>query len=260
MTTQPYTGKVVLVTGAAVGIGNEICRAFASGGAQVALNDIDGALAARVAGEINAEIGAERVYGWGGDIADVSGIRRMVAEIVEKFGRLDVAVCNAGITLGGRFLDYEPEQFDQLMAVNLRGTYFTAQAAARVMVEKATGGRIILMSSVTGIQAFRGLGTYGISKAGIRMMARSLALELGMNGITVNAIAPGATITERTLQEAPNYEALWSAVSPVNRVASVSDIAAAVLFFASDGTRHVTGQTMVVDGGWSTVSPLPSEY
>jgi glucose 1-dehydrogenase len=260
MADGQFAGKVALVTGAGVGIGYEICRAFAKEGAHVALNDVDATLATRAAESINAEIGAERVSAWGGDVADVPATRTMIREIAERFGRLDIAVANAGITLGGRFLDYEPQDFDRLLSVNLRGSYFTAQAAARVMLEKATGGRIILMSSVTGVQAFRGLGTYGISKAGIRMMARSLALELGSYDITVNAIAPGATITERTLQEAPDYEARWAAVTPTNRTAHVSDIAAAVLFLSSAGARHITGQTIMVDGGWTTTSPLPSEY
>jgi 3-oxoacyl-[acyl-carrier protein] reductase len=144
--------------------------------------------------------------------------------------------------------------------VNLRGSYFTVQAAARIMVAAGTPGRIVLMSSVTGVQAFRGLGTYGISKAGIRMMARSLALELGSHGITVNAIAPGATITERTLQETPNYEQDWASVTPTNRTAHVEDIAAAVSFLCSPEARHITGQTLMLDGGWTTISPLPPQY
>ncbi len=257
---QSFAGKVALVTGAGIGIGYEICRAFARAGAQVALNDLDSDLAERSAAAINAEIGAERVYGCGGDVADVPATRQMVAQIAEKFGRLDIAVANAGITLGGRFLDYEPDDFDRLLAVNLRGSYFTAQAAARIMIERQIAGRILLMSSVTGFQAFRGLGTYGISKAGIRMMARSLALELGAHGITVNAIAPGATVTERTLQETPNYEATWAAIIPTGRAAHVEDIAAAALFLCSPEARHITGQTLLVDGGWTNISPLPPDY
>ncbi|HVU14427.1 MAG TPA: SDR family oxidoreductase [Phototrophicaceae bacterium] len=258
--TQSFAGKVALVTGAGIGIGYEICRAFAHAGAQVALNDLDGDLAARSAAAINAEIGVEQVIGYGGDVADVPATRRVIAAVADNFGRLDIAVANAGITLGGRFLDYEPEDFDRLLAVNLRGSYFTAQAAARAMIERQIAGRIILMSSVTGVQAFRGLGTYGISKAGIRMMGRSLALELGAYGITVNVIAPGATITERTLQETSDYEGAWAAVIPTGRAAHVADIAAAALFLCSPEARQINGQTLLVDGGWTNISPLPPDY
>lgn len=253
-------GKVALVTGAGVGIGYGLCRAFAAAGGMVALNDLDGELAKKAAEAINAEVGAERVSAYPCDVSDVAAIRDMVEAISARFGRLDIAVANAGITLSGKFLDYEPSDFDRIMSVNLRGSYFTAQAAARVMVAGKIAGRIILLSSVTGVQGFRGLGTYGISKAGIRMMARALALELGGEGITVNAIAPGATITERTLQETPDYEGRWAAVTPTTQVTQVADVVAAALYLVSPGARQVTGQTLMLDGGWTTISPLPPDY
>lgn len=260
MTDAALVGKVALVTGAGIGIGFGLCRALAEQGATVALNDVDSDLAERSAAAINAELGAERVFPYPGDVSDVPNLRTMVNEIAIRFDRLDIAIANAGITLSGKFLDYEPADFDRLMAVNLRGSYFTAQAAARVMVAQKIAGRIILLSSVTGVQGFRGLGTYGISKAGIRMMARALALELGQYEITVNAIAPGATITERTLQEAPDYEARWAAVTPTAQVTQVADVVAAALFLLSPGARQVTGQTLMLDGGWTTISPLPPDY
>jgi glucose 1-dehydrogenase len=255
-----FTGNVALVTGAGVGIGYAIVRSLAAQGASVALNDIDGALALRAALAINAEIGAERVVGYGGDVADVSAIRALVTTVVERFGRLDICVANAGVTLFGRFLDYDPDTFDRVMGVNLRGSFFTAQAAARAMIACQSAGRIVLMSSVTGVQALVGLGAYGITKAGIRMMARSLAYELGPHGITVNAVSPGATLTERTRHETPNYEQDWAAVKPTRRAGTVDDVAAAVVFFASPEAQQITGETLLIDGGWTLSSPLPPGY
>ena len=224
-----------MVTGAGVGIGFALCRAFAQAGAKVVLNDLDTRLAQFAAQKINDELQTESVIAYGFDVADVAAIRKT-------------------------FLDYTPEAFDRLSNVNLRGSYFTAQAAARTMIAHKCAGRILLMSSVTGVQAFMNLGAYGITKAGIRMMAKALALELGTHGITVNAISPGATLTERTLADDPEYENNWAGVTPVQRAGYVEDIVAAALFLASDGARHITGQTLIVDGGWSLQSPLPAAH
>jgi 3-oxoacyl-[acyl-carrier protein] reductase len=190
----------------------------------------------------------------------VQAIRAMVADFVGKAGRLDVTVANAGLTNFGEFLTYTPEAFDRLTGVNLRGSYFTAQAAALVMIEMQIAGRILLMSSVTGGQAFLNLGAYGVTKAGIRHMAKVLALELGKYRITVNAISPGLIITERTVTDDPHAEANWADVTPVGQAGHVDDIAAAALFLASPEAHHITGQTLEVDGGWTTISPIPAGH
>lgn len=255
-----YKGRVVLVTGAGVGIGYGLCQAFARAGAYVALNDIDPNLAAESAAKINQQVGAERVTACGQDIADVAAVRQMVRETAARFGRLDVLIANAGITNFGPFLDYTPDAFDRVTGVNLRGTYFTAQAAALEMIARKTNnGRILLMASVTGLQAYPNLSTYGITKAAIIHLARVLGLELGQYGITVNAICPGATLTERTQLDDPNYESNWASVNPTGRVGYVEDIVAAALFLASPQARQITGQNIVVDGGWSISSPIPEE-
>ena len=255
-----FVDKGVVVTGAGVGIGYEICREFAVEGAYVALNDIDPDLANKAAAAINEAVCREAVYAYSFDVADVEAIRSMFTDFVNKIGRLDVAVANAGLTNFGEFLSYTPEAFDRLTSVNLRGSYFTAQAAARVMIENKTSGRILLTSSVTGGQAFLNLGAYGVTKAGIRHMAKVVALEVGQYDITVNAISPGLIITERTVQDDPNAEANWAEVTPIRRTGHVEDIAAAALFLASPEARHITGQTLEVDGGWTTTSPIPAAH
>ena len=212
------------------------------------------------AAAINQEVGREAVYAYGCDVAEVSTIRAMFADFVGKTGRLDVAVANAGLTNFGEFLTYTQEAFDRLTSVNLRGSYFTAQTAARIMIEKKIPGRILLMSSVTGGQAFLNLGAYGVTKAGIRQMAKVVGLELGKYDITVNALSPGLIITERTVTDDPNAEENWAAVTPTGRTGHVEDIAAAALFLASPEARHINGQTLEVDGGWTTISPIPSGH
>lgn len=255
-----FEQKSVVVTGAGLGIGFALCRAFAQEGAVVALNDIDGELAKQRAEEINREVGRQAVYAYGCDVADVQAIRELFADFVSRAGRLDITVANAGITNYGEFLEYTVEAFDRVVGINLRGSYFTAQTAARIMVEKQVEGRILLMSSVTGTRAFLNLGAYGMTKAAIRHMVKSMALELGPHRITVNAISPGAILTERTLKDDPNFEANWASVTPTGRSGYVSDIVNAALFLVSPESSHITGQTLEVDGGWTLASPVPEGH
>jgi len=255
-----FANKNVIVTGAGIGIGYAICQAFAQEGAIVGLNDIDEEVARQAARQINEQVVGERVIPYGLDVANVEALQTMVDDFSTRHGGLDIMVANAGITNYGAFLDYSPDAFDLLMNVNLRGSYFTAQAAAKQMIVNKIAGRIVLMSSVTGTQAFQNLSAYGITKAGIRMMARVLGLELGRYGITVNAISPGATLTERTLLDDPNYEENWAGVTPTGRVGYVEDIVAAVLFLASPAARQVNGHTLQVDGGWTVHSPIPEDH
>lgn len=253
-------GRIALVTGAGAGIGAAIVEMLARAGAQVALNDRDPELARTAAERLNATLPNAPVRAYPGDIADVDALRAAVDQIVAELGGLHICVANAGITRFEPFLEAEPARFDQLLAVNLRGTYFTAQAAARAMVATGHAGRIVLLASVTGLRAIPGLSAYSITKAGIAAMARALALELGPHQITVNAVAPGATITERTLAETPDYAADWAAVTPTGRASEGADIAAAVRFLVSPEAGQVSGQTLVVDGGWSLAAPLPAGY
>jgi 3-oxoacyl-[acyl-carrier protein] reductase len=169
-----------------------------------------------------------------------------------------MVVCNAGVTFWNNFFDYQPTDFQRVLAVNLGGSFFLAQAAARQMRQQGHGGRIVFMSSVTGHQSIEYLSAYALTKAALEMLARQLIVELSPYQITVNAVAPGATVTPRNLADDPNYEAIWGHVTPTGRPAFVEDIAHAVLFLLSPLSGQITGQTLIVDGGWTAISPAPS--
>jgi glucose 1-dehydrogenase len=250
-----HKDKVAIVTGAGQGIGLEICRQLAAQGAKVLLNDIDQRLADTAQQNIEKTGGV--CISCPGDASDLTTIKRLISTAKMNFGRVDIVVANAGITLFGNFFEYTPEAFYKVMQVNLGGTFFLAQAAALEMMTQNSGGSMLLMSSVTGHQAHKDLAAYAMSKAAIEMLARNLVIELSRFKINVNSIAPGATLTERTVSNEPAYETVWSQLTPMGRPANVADIASAALFLVSDAAKQITGQTLVIDGGWSSISPNP---
>lgn len=247
--------KVAIVTGAGQGIGLEIARKLLENGSQVILNDLEKSLTEEAVANLS-RIGKGSVIGCSGDSASDEVIRELVELAMKNFGRIDQVVCNAGITLFGSFLDYSREDFGEVSRVNQVGTFFLTQAAARVMKDQKSGGAILFTSSVTAHQSHENLAAYAMSKAAIEMLAKNLVLELAPFGVRINTIAPGATLTERTTSDA-DYAGTWSRLTPIGRPASPEDIAEAAAFLLSDAARHITGQTLVIDGGWTAVSPSP---
>ena len=253
-TKSLFFNKTAIVTGAGQGIGLKICEMLAAEGARVILNDLEASLCHAAAEKIQSQHGA--CMSMPGDSSDPAFIQSMIDTCMNHWGGVDIAIANAGITLFGDFSDYPVADFDWVMEVNLRGTFYLAQAASNQMKKQDHGGSLLFTSSVTGHQAHKNLAAYGMSKAAIEMLAKNLVSELSSYRININTIAPGATLTERTLLD-PAYIETWSRITPMGRPASVEDIGHAALFLVSDHARHITGQSLIIDGGWTAVSPTP---
>lgn len=247
--------KVALITGAGQGIGLEIARLLAESAHHIILNDIEQSLMEEGVKDIlNSAKG--KVIGVSGDSGDPDFIGEMVGLAEREFGHLDIAIANAGITLYGNFWEYDSKDFMEVMRVNMGGTFFLAQAAAMMMKDQPNGGSLLFTSSVTAHQAHKNLAAYAMSKSGIEMLAKNLVIELSEYNISVNTIAPGATLTKRTAMD-KDYEKTWSRITPMGRPASVKDVANAAVFLVSDEARHITGQNLIIDGGWTSISPSP---
>ena len=249
-----FVGKTAIITGAGQGIGLEIAQVMAAQGAAILLNDLDEDLATEAAFKIRKQGFVCEAFV--GNVSEIDTIQKMVSETVKLFGKLDIVVANAGITTFGDFFEYKPESLQQLLDLNIKGTFFLTQAAAIQMRKQGTGGSILLTSSATGHQAHQFLAAYGMTKAAIEMLAKALVIELSPHQININTIAPGATMTERTAED-PDYLKTWSRITPLGKPASVQDIAAAALFLTSDSAKHITGQSLVIDGGWTSVGSSP---
>ncbi|GAB3496363.1 SDR family NAD(P)-dependent oxidoreductase [Spirosoma knui] len=249
-----FANQTAIITGAGIGIGFAIAKALAKQGANVLLNDFDEEAAHKAAEGIRQKGGS--CLAFPGDASEVSFIQRMVQTAVREFGSLDIAIANAGITIFGDIFTTTPEAFEKIVNLNLRGSFFLAQTVALQMREQGRGGSVLFMSSVVGHQAHPGLPVYSMTKAGLEMLAKQLVIDFSPVGITVNAIAPGATLTERTLDD-PSYIPIWSRITPMGRPATVDDIANAALFLLSPQSRHITGQSLIVDGGWTSVGIPP---
>jgi 3-oxoacyl-[acyl-carrier protein] reductase len=245
------SGRSVIVTGASKGIGKGIARVFAGKGAKVLLAARDVGQAEAAAAEIRASIG-----GGGGiasavaaDISSPEDCARMAATAAERHGGIDIVCCNAGIFPAARLGEMSVTDWNQVLDINLKGTFLTVDACLAGL--KARGkGRIIVTSSITGpITGYPGWSHYAASKAGQLGFVRTAAIELAPHNITVNAVLPGNILTESLEALGPEYIAGMTSAIPQRRLGSVEDIAYAALFLASDEAGFITGQTIVVDGG-----------
>ena len=252
-------GKTAIVTGGRRGIGRAIALALAGAGADLIIADIvadDGKLE-----EVAAEIKKlrRRCLIVKVDISSRSDIERMARHAIEVFGRIDILVNCAGVWIPGEtLLECPEEHWDRVIDTNLKGTYLCCQVVGKVMAGQA-GGNIINLSSQVGLNPGTGAGAYSISKAGIIMLTRQLALELAGKNIRVNALAPGIVKTDFNydLWKDPEVERQISRGVPLGRLAGPEDVALAALFLASDDSGYITGATVPVDGGWQvSMTPL----
>jgi len=242
--------KVALITGANSGIGRGIAERFAAEGAHVAVNYLPGGTRAA---DAQAEIAAfpTSALAVPGDVSKREDVEKMVRDTVAKFGRLDIAINNAGIEIKKPFVDVTDDEWNKVMSVNLFGAYLVSQAAARQMIAQGGGGKLIFVSSVHEDIPFPGYTAYCASKGGVRMMMRNLAMELAPNKINVNNIAPGAIATPINQSVLNDPVALKNAISeiPWGRFGRPDEVASVAVFLAGDESEYVTGSTYYVDGG-----------
>jgi NAD(P)-dependent dehydrogenase (short-subunit alcohol dehydrogenase family) len=245
------SGQAALVTGAARGLGRAISLALAAAGADVALGLRDIHADAGLAAEI-AKLG-RRVLPLQMDVTRLDQVTRAVEDAAAHFGKLDILVNNAGIAPGNPAEEFREDDFDQTLAVNLKGTFFASQAAARIMMRQKRGS-IINMSSQAGFAALPGESVYCMTKAGLVHLTKCLAVEWGKYGIRVNAVAPTFIYTPGT-EEAladPAFKAdVIERIAALHRIGEPVEVAGAVVFLASPAASLITGHTIVIDGGWT---------
>jgi NAD(P)-dependent dehydrogenase (short-subunit alcohol dehydrogenase family) len=248
----PLENKVVVVTGAARGIGKAIARRFLEEGARVVAADIDADGGSALVAELGA-IGAVRFVAC--DVGDAASVANLVASAITAFGEIDVLVNNAAILAAVDFLDLAEADFDRVLRVNLKGAFLCGQAVARHMVERVkaggTAGAIVNLSSVNAVFAIANQVPYSVSKGGINQLTKVMALSLAPHGIRVNAFGPGSIMTEMLAAVMDDEAARKRILSrtPLGRIGDPAEIAAIAVFLASEQASYITGQTIYADGG-----------
>jgi glucose 1-dehydrogenase len=243
------SGKVAVITGAARGIGRACAGRFLEDGCKVVISDVDVDSLERTAGELGHQHNLRTVAC---DVARRADVDAVVATAVKEFGGLDIMVNNAGVARNQDLLDISEKDFDDIIAINLKGAFFGVQAAARQMIAQGGGGVIINMSSVNALLAIPTLATYAISKGGMKQLTSVAAVALAPHNIRVVAVGPGTILTDMVATAIFNSEAARQSVlsrTPVGRGGEPAEVAAVVAFLASDDASYITGQTIYPDGG-----------
>ena len=244
MLTQNLSQKIALVTGASRGIGAAIADSLAQAGATVIGTAVREAGAAAVGQRLAQWQGHGRVL----QITEENSIENLIADIEKEFGKLDILVNNAGITRDNLLMRMKEEEWDEIMQVNLKSVFRASKAVLRGMM-KQRSGRIISITSVVGTMGNAGQSNYAAAKAGLIGFSKSLAREVGSRGITVNCVAPGFIDTAMTQALPEEVRAAFTAQTSLGKFGEADDVAAAVLFLASEQARYITGQTLHVNGG-----------
>jgi NAD(P)-dependent dehydrogenase (short-subunit alcohol dehydrogenase family) len=250
-----FSGKTVVVTGAASGIGAACARAFAAAGAGVVLADINESKNRDTADLITIDIEA-RCVPHACNVASEADCQGLVMRALDEFGRIDVLINNAGVVATGTILDLEPSEWDRVMDINLRSYFVLTQMTARAMIERDVRGSIINMSSLNAELAIPNQVAYVSSKGGVQQLTKASALGLAPHGIRVNAIGPGSIMTEllRTVMSDEAGRKRILSRTPLGRVGEPKEIASVALFLASDMASYITGQTIFPDGGRSALN------
>jgi len=245
------TGKVALVTGTSRGLGQYFALALARAGADIAMTSRKKHLLKAFDSEISAL--GRRTFAAELDVRDHASIKTAVRAVEDHFGHIDILVNNAGCNIRKPALDVTWDDWNTILDTNLRGSFFVGQAVARGMIERQYG-RIINVGSVTSVFGYPGLAPYGASRGGIRQLTMSLAADWGSSGVTVNCIAPGwfKTQQNQALYEKAEWVEYLRERLPIKRPGLPDDLDGAVVFLASESSRYITGQTLLVDGGIST--------
>ncbi len=247
------TGQVAVVTGTSRGLGQYFARALARAGADLVLTSRTRESLASFQAEIEAL--GRRVVSLELDVRNQESIEKMAADAEAAFGQIHILVNNAGMNIRKPALDVTWSDWNQILDTNLRGTFFVAQAVARRMIAKGYG-RIVNVGSVTSVFGYAGLAPYGASRGGVRQMTMSLADDWGKHGVTVNCLAPGwfRTDQNKVMYEDEGWVEYLVERIPMKRPGQPNDLDGAVVFLASEASRYVTGQTLLVDGGITTGS------
>ncbi|AIF51612.1 3-oxoacyl-[acyl-carrier-protein] reductase [Pelosinus sp. UFO1] len=240
-------GKVAIITGASRGIGRSVAIQLAKSGAKVVINYAGNTAAAEEVKNIIVAAGGQAIV-CQADVGNMEAVDAMIKETIDTFGKVDILVNNAGITRDNLLMRMKEDDWDAVMNINLKGVFVCTKIVSRIMM-KQKSGKIINMTSVVGLMGNAGQANYAAAKAGVIGFTKSMAKELASRGITVNAIAPGFINTDMTAVLSEQVKEGLTEKIPVGRLGNPEDVAAAVVFLASDSANYITGQTLNVDGG-----------